>query len=241
MQVSRALSFIFDDERWIGKLLIGALISLIPIFGGFAVMGYAIAVLRNVEEGHSRPLPNWDRLGDYFVDGLLVWVATLIYAIPLLIMMCPLVFVWVLPAFAGDSEDLTAVLGGIAGIISLGVGCLAFLYGLLLWILSPVIQIRFAETGKLGPCLRFGEVFRFLFANIGPIIIAQLLVAGAGIVLSTVLGGVISVLSLIPICGWIVGAVLGMAMIPVGVWVLVFGAHLYAQIAQRAASTGAYV
>lgn len=241
MQVSRALSFVFEDERWVGKLLIGALISLIPIFGGFAVMGYAVAVLRNVEENHPRPLPNWDRLGDYFLDGLLVWVATFIYAIPLLVLMCPLVFVWVLPAAAGDSEDLTAVLGGIAGIISLGVGCLAFLYGLLLWILSPVIQIRFAETGKLGACLRFGEVFRFLFANIGPIIIAQLLVAAAGIVVSTVMGGVISVLSLIPICGWIVGAVLGMAMIPVGVWVLVFGAHLYAQIAQRATSTAAYV
>jgi hypothetical protein len=241
MDIGQALSFIFDDEQWVGKLLIGALISLIPIFGGFAVMGYAVAVLRNVEENRARPLPKWDRLGDYFVDGLLVWAATFVYSIPLLVLMCPLLFVWVLPALAGESEDLMAVLGGIAGIISLGVGCLALLYGLLLWLLSPVIQIRFAETGKLGSCLRFGEVFRFLFANIGPIIIAQLLVAAAGVVVSTVLGGVISVLSLIPICGWIVGAVLGLAMIPVGVWVLVFGAHLYAQIAQQSRSTAAYV
>lgn len=241
MQVSRALSFIFEDEQWVSKLLIGALISLIPIFGSFAVMGYAIAVLRNVQEGQPRPLPGWDRLGDYFVDGILVWVATFVYSIPLLVLMCPLLFVWVLPALAGESEDLMAVLGGLAGIVSIGVGCLAFLYGLLIWILSPAIQIRYAETGKLGACLRFSEVFRFLFSNIGPIIIAQLLVAAAGIVISTVLGGVISVLSLIPICGWIVGAVLGMAMIPVGVWVLVFGAHLYGQIAQQARSTAGYV
>jgi len=234
MDIGSALNFVFDDEEWVGKLLLGAVISLIPVLGGIAVMGYAVAVLRNVRAGHERPLPTWDRIGEYFADGLLIWVATFVYSIPLLIFICPLALVWALPALAADNQDLTAVLSGIAGIVSLGLGCLSLLYGLLLWALSPVIQIRYAETGKLGPSLRFREVFRFLFDHIGPILIAQLLVGAAGIVASTVLGGVISVLSLIPICGWVAAALLGLGAIPVGVWVLLFAAHLYAQIAQQA-------
>ena len=231
MEIGQAVRYVFDDEQWLGKLLIGAVISLIPVFGGLAVTGYAIAVLRNVKAGIQYPLPSWDRLGEYFVDGLMIWIGTFIYSIPLLIFICPLALVWVLPAIAGDNQDLTAVLSGVAGVISLGLGCLSLLYGILLWVLTAVLQIRYAEIGKIGPLLRFGEVFGFLFDHIGSILIAQLLVAVAGIIVSTLLGGLISVFSLIPICGWIAAAILSVVAIPVGVWVLLFAAHLYAQIA----------
>jgi len=234
MTIGEALSFVFDDEEWINKLLLGAVISIVPIFGQAAVTGYAIAVLRNVEAGSQRPLPKWDRLGEYFVDGLLYWVATLIYAIPLFIMLCPITLVWVLPAVGGDNQELTTILSSVAGLITAGLGCLMLLYGLLLWVVTPVLQIRYAKSGKLSACLRFGDVFRFLVKHIGTIIIAQLVVWAAGVVVSTVLGGVISVLALIPICGWVVGAVLGFVMIPVGVWLMLFSAHLYGQIGREA-------
>lgn len=241
MNVGEAIRFAFEDDQWVGKLLVGAVISIIPLFGGAAVTGYAIAVLRNVEAGSQRPLPTWDRLGEYFVDGLLFWVATLIYSIPLLILACPIAVAWVLPAAAGDNQDLTTILTSIAGLISAGLGCLALLYALVLWFLTPVLQIRFAEAGTLGPCLRFGEVFRFLFAHIGPIIIAQLLVWAAALVASTVVSGVIGVLALVPICGWVVASLLGLVMVPVGVWLMVFAAHLYGQIARDTGAAPAIV
>jgi hypothetical protein len=103
-----------------------------------------------------------------------------------------------------------------------------------------VLQIRYAETGELGSCLRFGQVFRFLSQHIGPIIVAQLLVWAAGLVLTTVLSGVIGVLSLVPICGWVVASLLGLVMVPVGVWLMLFAGHLYGQIglqARKAPST----
>lgn len=241
MNVGEAIRFVFEDEQWVSKLLLGAVISIIPFFGGAAVTGYAIAVLRNVKAGSERPLPNWDRLGQYFVDGLLFWVATLIYSIPLLILICPIALVWILPAVAADNQDLTAVLSGVAGIITAGLGCLGLLYGLLLWALTPVLQIRFAEAGELGACLRFGEIFRLLFQHIGPIIIAQLLVWAAGFVVTTVLGGVIGVFSLVPICGWVVASLLGLVMVPLGVWLMLFAAFLYGQIGQEAAASSAVV
>ncbi len=230
MNIGQAISFVFDDEQWVSKLLLGAVISLIPIFGGAAVMGYAIAVLRNVRAGVQRPLPSWDRLGEYFMDGLLFWVATLIYSIPFLIFVCPIALVWILPAAAGDNQDLTTILSSIAGLVSAGLGCLSLLYAILLWVLFPVLQIRYAEYGELGACLRFGEVFQFLFRNIGSILIAQLLIWAAAFVVTTVLSGVIGVLSLVPICGWVVGSLLGLVILPVGVWLMLFAAYLYGQI-----------
>ncbi|MGD2105303.1 MAG: DUF4013 domain-containing protein [Anaerolineae bacterium] len=235
MNFGEAIAFLFDDEEWPGKLLVGAVITLIPIFGGAAVTGYAIALLRNVEADRERPMPSWDRLGEYFVDGLLFWVATLIYSIPLLILICPLALVWVLPAFAGDNQDLTAVLASLAGIFSVGLGCLGLLYGLVLWVLTPVLQIRYAETGKLGACLDFGDVFRFLLDNAGSILIAQVLVWAASTATTLILGSVVGVFALIPICGWIIAGLLGLLMIPVGVWVMLFAAHLYGQIGRQAA------
>lgn len=218
MDISKAFSFVFEDEQWITKILLGAVITLIPVFGGFALMGYAVAVIRNVMAGHPRPLPAWDDLGRYFMDGLMVWVATLVYALPFFVFICPLALVGVLPALAGDSQDAAVVLTSVAGILSIGLGCMALLYGILLQLLTPVVQIRFAETGQIGACLRFGEIFRFLFSNIGNIVISQLLFVLASMVLVSVAG----VLSL------------GLLILPVSAWLAAFSSHLYGQIGQRA-------
>lgn len=234
MDIGKAVGFVFEDEQWMSKILLGALITLIPIFGGFALLGYAIAVIRNVKAGDPRPLPMWENLGHYFMDGLMFWIATLVYAIPFLIFICPIALVWILPAIAGDNQDLATVLAGVSGIVSVSLGCLAVLYGILLGLLMPVLQIRYAETGELGACLRFGEVSRFLFDNIGSIIISQLLVWLAGVIITSVLSGVVGVLSVIPICGWILATATGLLMLPVGVWLTVFSGHLYGQIGRQA-------
>jgi hypothetical protein len=234
MDVGRAVGFVFEDEEWVSKILLGTVIMLIPIFGWFAIMGYAIEVLRKVKADDPRPLPTWDDIGRYFVDGLMFWVATLIYTIPILIAICPIALVWILPAAAGDSEDLMAILAGVSGIVTIGLGCLASLYGILLALLTPVLQIRYAESGEIGDCLRFGEIFRFLFANIGPIIISQFLVWAAGMIIGTVVSVAVGILSIIPICGWILALAIGLLMLPVGVWLTVFSGHLYGQIGRQA-------
>ncbi|RLC92511.1 MAG: hypothetical protein DRI79_00315 [Chloroflexi bacterium] len=234
MDIGKALGFVFEDEEWVSKILLGALITLIPIFGGFALMGYAIALIRNVMAGEPRPLPVWDDLGRYFMDGLTFWVATLVYALPLLILICPVMMVWLLPALAGENENLMKILTGISGLVSVGLGCLALLYGILLALLTPVLQIRYAETGELGACLRFGDIFRFLFDNIGSIIIAQVLMWVAGVIIGSVVSGLAGALSIVPICGWILAAALGLLMLPVGVWLMAFSGHLYGQIGRQA-------
>ena len=218
MDIGKALGFVFEDEDWVTKILLGTVILLIPIFGGFALMGYVIAIIRNVKAEEARPLPEWKDLGNYFMDGLKFWVATLVYALPIFVIMCPFVVVWLLPALAGGEEDLAAILAGISGVLSVGLGCLATLYGILIGLLMPVVQIRYAETGEIGDCLRFGGIFQSLFANLGSIIVSQLLVWFAGMVLMSV------------VCG----LSLGLLVLPIGVWLNVFSGHLYGQIGRQA-------
>jgi hypothetical protein len=234
MDVGGALGFVFEDEDWVTKILLGAALLLIPIFGIFVLLGYTIVVLRNVRAGEPRPLPAWADLGRFFVDGLMFWIASLIYALPLLVFLCPIAVVWLLPALGGEQEDLTALLAGVSGLLSVGLGCLAALYGILLSLLSPVLQIRYAETADVGACLRFDEIFRFLASNVGEIIVSQLLVWVAGMVVGSVVSMVVGLLAIIPICGWVLGPVLSLVMLPFGVWLKVFAAHLYGQISGRA-------
>jgi hypothetical protein len=220
MDIGKAFSFVFEDEEWFVKILLGAVIVLIPILGQFALFGYGIAIIRNVKAGDPRPLPAWSNLGDFFIDGLKFWVATLIYAIPFIIFLCPLMLVWVLPALGAENEDLAAMLAGLSGIVSLALGCLAALYGILLSLLTPVVQIRYAETGEIGPCLAIGEVFRLLMDNLGSILVA------------VVLGGVVGSL-VMSIAGTVT---LGLLILPGSVWLKAFSSHLYGQIARQTAS-----
>jgi len=234
MDIGKTFGFVFEDKDWVSKLLIGSVILAIPIFGIFALMGYAIALIRSVKANASRPLPDWQNLGGYFVDGLMFWIATLLYTLPLWILMCPIGAVWVLPMFAAEQEELMAILAGISGIVSMGLGCLVVLYGILLMLLTPVLQIRYAESGEIGGCLRFGEVFRFLLANIGPIIISQVLLFVIATIVMTALSTVIGALNFIPICGQILGLVLSFLMLPATVWLMLLSAHMYGQIARQA-------
>ena len=56
LDISRAIQHPFEDQTWINKILIGALIGIVPILG-FATIGYMIEVLRNNAEGRELPLP----------------------------------------------------------------------------------------------------------------------------------------------------------------------------------------
>ncbi len=215
MDIGKAISFVFEDEKWIGKILLGALITLIPIFGQLALFGYAIAVLRNVRAGDPRPLPLWENLGQYFMDGLMFWIISFIYSIPMLIFLCPLMLIGPLAEEAGGNGDFAGTLAAIVGICG---GCPTVLYGILLWLLSPVLQIYYAKTGELGACLKFREVFRYLFDNIGSIVVSQLVLGLAAMVLLPL----VSVLTL------------GLLALPASVWLTVASSHLYGQISRQA-------
>ncbi|MBC7256387.1 MAG: DUF4013 domain-containing protein, partial [Chloroflexi bacterium] len=88
MDIGKSFTYVFDDEQWVQKVVIGALLllaSIIPIvniFTALVVVGYALRVLKNVSDGAERPLPNWDNWGEDWIKGLLFVLGMLIYALP---------------------------------------------------------------------------------------------------------------------------------------------------------------
>lgn len=233
MDVGKAFSFAFEDRDWVTKLLVGGLILLIPIFGGFALLGYMVTVIRRVLNGDPNPLPEWSDLGQKFVDGLLIWVATLIYALPLLILSCPIFFVWVLPALGGESEDAMAALTGVAGVLTIGLGCLFFLYSLFLIFLTPAIYLQYAGHGRLGACLRFGDVFRFALQNLGTLLLYLLIVVAASTGISLVASLLVGAVNVIPCIGQLIAVLFALAMLPLAVWLTAFQGHLIGQVGRR--------
>ena len=54
----------------------------------FAWSGYMVGIIRNVMNNVAEPLPTWDDLGKKFMDGLILFAAGFIYALPMLILFC---------------------------------------------------------------------------------------------------------------------------------------------------------
>ena len=72
-------------------------------------------------------------------------------------------------------------LGGISGILTLVLSLPVSLYGLFLTLLSPALLIRLAETGEISDCLHVKETVRFAFVNVGPIVVALLIISAAAL------------------------------------------------------------
>ena len=85
MDIQKSFSYPFEDSQGLPKLGLGALISLVPILG-LAWSGYMVGIIRNVMAGSNEPLPTWDDIGRKFTDGLILFAAGLIYALPLLLL-----------------------------------------------------------------------------------------------------------------------------------------------------------
>jgi hypothetical protein len=153
MDFGRGVNFVRQDPAWLMKVIIGSLISMVPILN-FAATGYALDVLRNVYAGRETPLPEWgENFGDRFVRGLLAIVIQFIYALPLVVFACVVGGVGSLTASARGAED-----GGPAGIVMLCLMPLLFAGGLLLGLLGMVAVTRYAITNDFGQAFRVGEV-----------------------------------------------------------------------------------
>jgi hypothetical protein len=226
MDVAKAFTYITEDERWISKLLIALIVTffsflIIPIF---FLIGYSVAITRNVRNGEPKPLPEWDNWGQFFMDGLYIFLAQLVYTLPFWLLACIGVFVTVgASGLPSDAQELAAA---VAGTTILVLSCLGFLFAIALFFISPAIIVQYVLTGEFGACFRFGEVLGIARQSISDILIVFLATFGASLAISMVTG----VLQIIPCLGQIVGILIGLAM---GPYLAAVTGHLYGQIAAK--------
>ena len=215
MDVNKALTFVTEDERWITKLLIGVVMIFISflIIPMFFLYGYMIQIIRNVMAGMENPLPEWEEWGKMFMDGLNLFVAGLVYTLPVWLLMC-CSFAFILPS-AGMEGDAAEIMAGIGVLAIVVMSCLVFLFLIALMLIGPAIAIQYARENSLSACFQFSEVIGIARENIGNILIALVVVFAISFVLSLV--------GLIPIIGFIV-------IMPRNVYVLFVTGHMYGQI-----------
>ncbi|MCB0200139.1 MAG: DUF4013 domain-containing protein [Anaerolineae bacterium] len=225
MDIGKSLTYYFDDPRWVNKLAIGTgvlilssifSVVLIGLIGYLIIIGYALDTLRNVRNGEQYPMPEWkDRWGEWLVQGFRLTVATLVWALPAIIVGIAAV---IPAALTGSNSDFWITMGG------LGIACLSCLIGLwsiIVVLALPGISIRIAETEKLSAGLAFGDILAFTRQHLGDVIIVSIVYVVAAMLLS-LLGTVVGAL----LCG--VGLFVTMPLATMITYLI--QAHLYALI-----------
>jgi len=157
----RAFSLVFEDEKWLPKVLIGAVFTLLSgiIIGIPFLLGYSLALFRNILKEKKPILPEWDNLGELFNDGIKLFVMLLAYG----------VVVWIISFLIGFTMGRIKCLGTFiiflwdifAAFVLIGVR--AYVWG------------KFSETQNMSSAFQFGEIIHLITENTGLIIIATLI------------------------------------------------------------------
>jgi len=182
MNFAKAFTYIFDDKRWLEKLVIPLLVTLIPIIGWMVAAGYLMRVTRNVAEHQPEPLPELE-FGADLGRGFKVFVANLAYGLPILLI-TTLLF---LPlALSGNNNEVRifAILSALLG------GFLILLYALFMTVMMPPVNANLAVKERIGAAFDFKEIFRMLRNNFK----AWLIVIGGSLLCSAIiapLGGIV--------------------------------------------------
>jgi hypothetical protein len=175
MDWGKSFTYVFDDKDWVAKLLIGGILSIIPIVN-LVVLGYVLKALKNVAEGAEQPLPAWDDFGDYFVKGLVSVLGATVWALPIIIIA---IMTAVLSAVTGYNSSDTARTSTPVVLCMWSMSCVSGIYGLFLGVVLPAAFAQYAVRGDFGAFFRCGEMFKFIKANLGNYIIALVLAAVA--------------------------------------------------------------
>ncbi len=158
MDFGLAFSFPFQDEKWIEKIVIAAVISIIPIVGWFALLGWSIEIGRRVINGDDEVLADWSDFGGLLTLGFKAWIAALVFSIPLIVVWIP---VGIFSGLVGSTDGDAA--GAVISLVSFCMICLTFTYSIALLFAIPVSYGRLAATdGQLSESLNFRELWNIV-------------------------------------------------------------------------------
>ena len=207
----KPFSFVFEDPRWLQKILIGGLFYLAGflIIGWFFILGYCAKLARNVMNGEQQPLPEWDDLGGFFAEGLRLVGVFLVYIFPIIVMAIMLGIPAAIVGAMNDGEGAAeALASGFAG-------CMACLLvpislGITFWI--PGALLRVVSEERFSAAFEFGAIWQFIRENVG-----NYLLAIAVYIVARFLGG----FGILLFC---------IGVIFTGFWSMLITTHAFAQV-----------
>ncbi|WP_292518007.1 DUF4013 domain-containing protein [Methanoculleus sp.] len=151
------------------------------------IMGYMVRIYSGV-----KPAPETDNWVGMFIDGLKLLIIGFIYAIPVFIIMA----IFVIPAaMVGEGDPMLAL-----GSIGLGL-IITFIVAIILSLISAIGMIRFAQKDSMGQAFAFGAILEHIGKiGWGSYIVALIILWIVGLVF----GVITTILSAIPIIGWLI-------------------------------------
>ena len=232
MDIGKAFSYPFEDENWLSKLFLGAIVSAVPILN-FAWTGYTVDIVRNVSDGVSLPLPDWSEFGDKFVKGFLIWAAGFIYSLPAFIIACLPLGLLAIPAL-GENSNLSDTFFSVFTGIGIFLICLIVLYLLVLSFYFPAVYINFARKGTFGSCFEIGEIIKIVSEDTSQYLTAWLVSIVGAIIVSIAIWLISILLSPIICLGWILAWLIGAIG---GAYMYVIFSHLFGQVSAEKSLT----
>lgn len=185
---------LFDD---LGRLLILVILDIIPIVN-FVVLGYLGNVIK--ESRNSDKLPPLDNYFELWIQGLTIFVASIVFMIIPIVLVIPFLSVVVL---SWMSIPVLSTVSGILAILLLMVGVLLAFF---LAIILAMAIVNMLKKDSFGKAFAFGEILDVI-GKVGwgtyilwllVIFICALIVAGIGSI--PVVGWILSLL-IAPIFG----------------------------------------
>lgn len=204
MNYSKAFSYVFEDNNWFSKIAIAGLISLIPIIGQIYLLGWMIEIVRRVKAGRTDILPT-THFAYFLTLGLKLFVVSLIYSIPVII----LSFILNIITGSAGNSDSSAVSVFLAGLGCFG-GLISFIVGIAVSLFGTYGTIKLAETDQIKACLDFSDGYNCIKSNLSTFIIVELLsivanlIGSAGVIIC-VIGVLLTMPYGIAITGHLVG------------------------------------
>ena len=170
MDLEHSLKFILEDENWIKKVLIGAVLMITGI-GSLAVTGYLAEVARRSADNEEKLLPEWDDIGRYFMLGLKYMAIAFIWSLPVILL---IVSISLLSIFA-FSQDNPGAIAGVITVFSICIYTLVFIYILLLTMLMMPLWVQLADDNPFGDLINPASTWKLLRANLAGYMVVMLI------------------------------------------------------------------
>lgn len=200
MDFVRALTFVTEDPRWKEKVAIGTgvvLISsilsaiLIGVLGFIILMGYSVRLMQNVRDGQQYPLPEWNDWGGDLTRGFKLFVVTLVWGLPIVLLVLP-------SSVGGVMADSDSGFLRTFGLFTLFSSyCLIVIYAIFITLMTPGFTIWFARDEQISSGLRFTEIVDWSRNHMGEVVLYTIAYIIASMLFSMIAGIVGVILCLV--------------------------------------------
>jgi hypothetical protein len=171
-------TFPFKDEEARKHLLIGCLVALVsfvvPILPVLVLFGYAVRIAKQVLNDESPHMIAWDDWGGLAKDGLKIFGLRMIFTLPLLVILIPMILAMVLLPILLSTSDSSNVDGFMAiyMLVVFGGMCLIIPLSIPIALITPAAEMYAVEKDDFVAGLRFREWWPIFRANLSGFVAA---------------------------------------------------------------------